>query len=66
VDYLFLVEYHDSVSDDSVLLSVEADHGSALDLYGHVRFISWVIVLLGYSRLGGSDRGWLLAPTVVI
>ncbi len=47
VDYLILVEYHDSVSDDPVLLSVEADHGSSLDLYSHVRFLCWVIVLWG-------------------
>jgi len=44
VDYLFLVEYHDTALDNPVPLSVEADHGSALDLYHHVRFLCWVIV----------------------
>ena len=47
VDDSFLVEYHDSALDDSVLLSVEADHVSALDHYCHVRCLWWVIVLCG-------------------
>ena len=52
VDDLFLVEYHDSVLDNSVTLSVEADHGPSLDLYSHVRFLWWMIVLRDKSGLG--------------
>ena len=47
VDDPLLVEYNDSVQDYSVILSVEADHGSTLDLNCHVGFLWWVIVLRG-------------------